>query len=385
MKSLKKVVIIYIVLIMTLSLFPKTALGCSAFIITKENIVLVGNNEDSLYPNARMWFLPNEQGKFGRVYFGYDNYDPQGGMNEHGLCFDGFMTDTLKITKSVNKDIYVGNLIDKVMSECKTIHEVIEVYSKYNLKYMENGMLFFADKNGESVIIEGDEFIVKKDNFQIVTNFYQSQIDTNQINCGRFNIAKDMIKKLKDISVKQCCRILNAIHQEGEIATLYSNVYDLKNGKIFLYHFHNYDNPIIIDLKEELKKGENYINISSLFPKSYAAEDFKNLKTKDIEVKKAKRYNKSISPDSYDQFTGIYEIIKGRSKGAKFLIEKINKKMFIEAIGATEKHELLPETNNNFFYLGLYEIDIYFQKDGAKITGLKGKIFGSDFEANKIQ
>ena len=119
MKSLKKVVTIYIVLIITLSLFSKTGLGCSAFIIAKENIVLVGNNEDAWYPNTRMWFLPNEQGKFGRVYFGYDNYDCQGRMNVHGLCFDGFMTDTLKITKSVNKDVYVGNLIDKVMSECK--------------------------------------------------------------------------------------------------------------------------------------------------------------------------------------------------------------------------------------------------------------------------
>jgi len=44
--------------------------------------VLVGNNEDYNIPHTRVWFIPAENGHYGRVYFGYDNWSPQGGMND---------------------------------------------------------------------------------------------------------------------------------------------------------------------------------------------------------------------------------------------------------------------------------------------------------------
>ena len=63
--------------------------------ITLKNLLmmasgLVGNNEDYKIPYTRVWFVPPENGKYGRVYFGYDNWSPQGGMNDQGLFFDFF-------------------------------------------------------------------------------------------------------------------------------------------------------------------------------------------------------------------------------------------------------------------------------------------------------
>ena len=58
------------------------AYACTAFMASESNLVLVGNNEDYNIPHTRMWFIPAKYGHYGRVYFGYDNWSPQGGMND---------------------------------------------------------------------------------------------------------------------------------------------------------------------------------------------------------------------------------------------------------------------------------------------------------------
>ena len=62
--------------------------------------------------------------------------------------------------------------------------------------------------------------------------------------------------------------ILEATHRDNVIArTLYSNIYDLKKGLVYLYYLHNFDNQVVIDLSEELKKGHHYYDLPSLFGK----------------------------------------------------------------------------------------------------------------------
>ena len=46
---------------------------------------------------------------------------------------------------------------------------------------------------------------------------------------------------------------------------------DVNRGLIYLYHFHNYENVVVINLEEELKKGKHTIDIPSLFPDTDAA------------------------------------------------------------------------------------------------------------------
>ena len=75
-------------------------------------------------------------------------------------------------------------------------------------------------------------------------------------------------------------RILSATHLEWQpyrnevLNTVYSNIYDLKNGIIYLYHFHDYANEAIINLKEELIMCQHSYDIPSLFPKTIAGDRF---------------------------------------------------------------------------------------------------------------
>lgn len=210
-----------------------------------------------------MWFVPSENGDFGRVYFGFDDFHPQGGMNEKGLFFDGFATKEVEVLNSKDKPYFRGNLADHAMATCSTVEEVIEFYSKYNLEHFRNFMLLFGDAYGNSVIIEGDDFVLKEGDFQVCTNFYQSKTKPADIDCWRYLKVKEMLEDEADVSVELCKLMLKGSHVKF---TQYSNVYDLINKKVYLYHFHNFKNVVEIDLLEELKKGGQSYDIASLFP-----------------------------------------------------------------------------------------------------------------------
>ena len=246
--------------------------ACTGIFGAQNGLVLAGNNEDWSDPITYVWFNPSTDKKFGTVYFGFGDNFPQGGMNDQGLFFDAFATERLQVRRNKNKPVFSGNLADKVMSECSTVKEVIEVYRKYNLQFLEKAMYLFGDKTGNSVIIEGDDFVPKSSKYQIVTNFHQSKIKPDSITCNRYKIAKDMLEKCNEVSIDCFMRVLAATHQEGRSNTVYSNIYDLKKGLIYLYHYHNYTNQVIINLEDELKKGPQKYRLSNFFPRSHAYE-----------------------------------------------------------------------------------------------------------------
>ena len=251
------------------------AFACTAFMASDSDTVLVGNNEDYNIPHTRMWFIPAKSGQYGRVYFGYDCWYIGGGMNDQGLFFDILLTETLEIKSSKEKPIFKGHIFDKFMAECATVKEVLDLFDNYYLEQMSNFQLLVVDRTGDSVIIERDHIIRKTDSYQAVTNFLQSQVGENRQPCEwykggclRYQIAENMLRENRSVSVEYFREILEATHQNTlGVRTLYSNIYDLKNGLIYLYYLHNYDNEIIIDLKEELKKGSHYYEIPTLFGK----------------------------------------------------------------------------------------------------------------------
>jgi Acyl-coenzyme A:6-aminopenicillanic acid acyl-transferase len=235
-----------IILLMLISGF--TSLACTGFYINRDGKIYAGNNEDYKNPNTKMWIIPGENENYGRIYFGFDNYYPQGGINEKGLFFDGFATQPFPVTISEKKLNYKNEFIsiiqDEILSTCSNVDEVISFLNKYNLDISERAMLFFGDAYGNSIIVEGDSILRKDKDFQVVTNFYQSQ--TNEVTCRRFRTATDMLSSNKNISVDYCRDILDSTHAEGEISTFYSQVYDIKNMKIYIYNFHNYEECIIM-------------------------------------------------------------------------------------------------------------------------------------------
>jgi hypothetical protein len=61
---------------------------CTVFLAANDVIALAGNNEDGRNPFTKLWFIPAGDDMFGQMYVGFDDYYPQGGMNDQGLFFD---------------------------------------------------------------------------------------------------------------------------------------------------------------------------------------------------------------------------------------------------------------------------------------------------------
>ncbi len=382
--------------ITVLALLPGSSLyACTGFCISKGDTVLVGNNEDHNDPDTKVFYVPAEKGKYGKVYFGFDF--PQGGMNEKGLVWDEFSVRPLKKVKnSLDKPnfpgVMQGRLIDKVMSECATVDEVLEIYGKYNLAFMETGMTFFADANGDSAIIEGDTVLRKKGKYQVVTNFYQSETRKEDIPiiCGRYPIAAAMLEDADNISVDLVKRVLAATHLENRYpssSTLYSYICDLKRRIVYLYHFHNFQNEVIIDLEAELAKGARTIDLPDLFPKTFVAENFKISSPGEIEKMKAKyTHNVKVGEELLNTYTGEYQRNTPEGSLIIFKISTVGGKLFSEVEGGG-KNELLAASDNDFaIILGERIINVTFVKDSnEKVEKMRIVDGGQVFYANRVK
>lgn len=257
--------------------------SCTIIYASDDKMALAGTNEDWNKPFGNIWFLPAEKGKFGRVYFGWRIKGvpyPQGGMNDKGLFFDGATAARVVVPSDSNKMAYEGNLILKAMEECSTVEEVLKLYDRYDASGTWGGLYLIGDRFGHSAIIEPQTIVRKRERYQIATNFYPSKTKPENITDTRYRIAARLFEKNENISVELFRRILNATHYEEYsgymTATLYSYICDLKKGEIYIYYFHNFEDVVKINLQEELKKGERFRSILSLFPyETFASKRYK--------------------------------------------------------------------------------------------------------------
>jgi tetratricopeptide (TPR) repeat protein len=257
---------------------------CTIVTISKDGEVWAGNNEDFLEPRTKIWFLPATQEKYGRVYVGFDHYvDPyQGGMNEAGLFLDMNAVDSTGWHPDPSKPTFNGCIIDHVLSFCATVEEVVDFFGHYNVP-LDNVRVPVADANGHSVIIEWahDEiqFVYKQGDYQISTNHVQSNYDSlDEYPCTRYKIADQILRNAKTASIDLIRSVLSATHFEYLAQTLYSNICDLKRKRVYLYHFHNFEEVVVFDLEDELKKGGSSYAIPSLFAtKPFSAHLFEQI------------------------------------------------------------------------------------------------------------
>jgi hypothetical protein len=155
----------------------------------------------------------------------------------------------------------------KVIEECANIEKALEVFAEYYCEDQYKAQYIVGDSTGNSIIVEGDNIIPIQGNYQVLTNFYLSHPGLGGYPCWRYETATEMLNTNTDLTIYFIGSILDATHQEGKYPTQYSNIYDLKNCLIYLFYYHNYEEFIIIDLTEELKKGYRSFDIPGLFSK----------------------------------------------------------------------------------------------------------------------
>jgi len=271
--------------------------ACTNFKIKDDQTFFFGNSEDHAFrqiSDTFITFVPQGQTwddgsnlKDGAGGVGYANGSGnswvQGGMNEKGLAFD---SSSVPHTEPNLHDERPPYLVPEIFS-CETISEVVE-YKQTHGVYQQEGSVqsFYVDESGESVVFHIGEdgefnFFRNNESFQLASNFYVD--DPSRGNPGsdairRYDAAEQVLDNIvenDDISIESTTLVLDAVHFEGSaVNTLYSNIFDVTNGDIYLYFFHQFEEVVKLNLEEELAKGRHAYRISDLFTQEVVDDAF---------------------------------------------------------------------------------------------------------------
>ncbi len=352
--------------------------GCTVFYAASAGLALAGNNEDSFNPLTRAWFLPAAEGRYGRVYFGYDDLLPQGGLNDQGLFFDGLSVPFQALGPASQKPDFPGGplaMIDEVMSRSATVDEALVFFDRYRRSGLETGQLFFGDRTGASAIIEGNATLRKQGSYQIATNFRQSEYPSPPFPCERYNTAGQRLSQAGRYSPELFRQILEATHQDHYAQTVYSQVYDLKQGLIYLYLFHDYDNPIVLNLADELAKGPRTVSVDSLFPTNQDYEAWSAQQTEQWRLLYDYRIDHELKPASLRSLSGQYQLESdGSALPARIYLEK--DQLYLQKPNELPL-ELYPTSVNAVFhpFYNNSELQLTFQRNLlGQVTGAQGQL-----------
>ncbi len=269
--------------------------GCTVITISKGEIVFFAGNDDYINPDSWYFVEQGDSSKYGVIWIGTPD-NPQQGVNERGLAYDANGLPRYEVNPHTERTPFGGeyyhHYIMQIMHECSTVEEVIIWANNHQRFPYMHDQLHFADKTGDAVIMsagkDGEMVFTRKtpgDGFLVSSNFNVAN-PSNGFNypCWRYDKANELlgqlIAKKEHLSYKDVTNVMDAVHQEGASWTLETMVVDLVNGVMYLYYFYQYDNPVIINVKDELANPREAGPLSIFFPEDVqqeAAERYKQL------------------------------------------------------------------------------------------------------------
>lgn len=265
--------------------------SCSIFTIAIGDTVYFGNNEDYKSPNAYQWYIPSQnittrwgvrKEIYGGVFLGFDNNGnegvdtwPQGGMNEHGLCFDanGLPNLALRLDRNMSYP-YSDYAFSQILWECKTVEDVTNWYQTHRWSSL-SCQIHYADKSGDAVVVSvntstGKWVFTRKNATALVsTNFnLDDPVGNGHYPCSRYTTATLMLGEITtetDLTVSACANVLYEVHQEGTYATKYSNIFDPVNLDLYFNYGRSYGKSEKIGLMEHLTDKEAFEQEATFF------------------------------------------------------------------------------------------------------------------------
>jgi hypothetical protein len=280
---IKTILTIFLLLLSYLNGFT-----CSMYKITIGDKTIVGTNFDAYYTSPRIWFEKTlKPGTYGAAFSGgrvsgVNGFAPQSGMNEVGLSFSRLASATpdknivdMSHKKTIaNECSYLKN----ILHTCKSIEEVQNYISQYDHSFFKEDVFIYIEKSGKYLIVEPYTLITGNDANYVLSNFCPSVTNGTDANkLDRYRKGIELLKIKVDTSLEFCKSMLDSMHvcrnKIGD-GTLLSSNWDLKDGLITMYFYHDYTHSIQYNLKDELAKGDHFFEISTIFPSN---AEFKKL------------------------------------------------------------------------------------------------------------
>ncbi|MBT3250854.1 MAG: hypothetical protein HON37_02930 [Candidatus Marinimicrobia bacterium] len=258
-KNSRHVYAIIAMLLFTCLLFSSTT-----FIGVKGKNVYAASNENSVDANAYLKFVPADGNGYGVIYFCNNDEEPVGGVNTEGLFANITRCPRKQIKPNSEKETLWGNLLENILESCADVDDVIALADKYNLYDLHEAQIMVGDKSGAAAILEGEDIVHRKENYLLMTNFYHTNPDLEDLPLERYKIAEKMLENNK-IDIDNFRRILAATKRELTSPTIFSYILDLRKSQVYLYNFHGFENEMVLNVDDALSKGLRKVNIDELF------------------------------------------------------------------------------------------------------------------------
>ena len=279
-----------ILLVMVTFLITQDSIACSGYKITIGNSTFFGSNHDAWFTTPHIWFENATNSKYGAAFTGArfdgeNGYAPQSGMNEMGLTFERLVAFHPKQESFANRKTISNptKYLKDILHSCKSVDEVKDYISKYDHSYFIGDVFIYVDKSGKYLIAEPYTLTIGNEPTYVIANFCPSitpEKNANKLDRYRNGVA--FINYGIDTTLDYCTALLDTMHvcrnKIGD-GTLLSSIWDLNNGTVNLYFYHDYNKTFQFNLSEELKKGDHIIAIETLFPYNPEFEKLRNFKT----------------------------------------------------------------------------------------------------------
>jgi len=278
---------------------PGASSGCTVFTISKGDQVFFGGNDDYINSDSYYWVDSGGDGNYGAIWIGEPD-NVQQGVNERGLAYDANGLPRIDVNPHSERIPVAGRYTSYpvyILRECATVEEVITWAKTHEWHSYMHDQMHFADATGDAVIISAgaDEEVVftrkpSGDGFLVSTNFNVANPDNSvSYPCWRYDRVQGMLEQLvkqgRPLTYRDATRVLDAVHVEAVSGwTIESMVADLVKGKVYLYYFYQYDQPVVLNVREEIANTGTAGPLSELFPRK--VQEKAALRYQEIEAKK---------------------------------------------------------------------------------------------------
>ena len=255
--------------------------GCTVFTLSKGDQVFFGGNDDYIEPDSYYWVDPGREGEYGAIWIGTPD-NVQQGVNEVGLAYDANGLPRVAVNPHTEREPVRGGYTDypiQILRENATVADVVGWIQTHEWRAYMHDQMHFADASGDAVIVsagsDGELALTRKpsgDGFLVSTNFNVANPSNNRgYPCWRYDTAQrelgQLVTRRGELTVEDVVGVLEATHVEAAAGwTVASLLADLPNGKVYLYSFHQFDHPVVLDVAEQLANPPAPGPLSQLFP-----------------------------------------------------------------------------------------------------------------------
>ena len=255
--------------------------GCTIFTVSHGDRVFFGGNGDWInFDSNYYWVDPGTATGYGAIYFGVPE-NVQEGFNEKGLAYDSNGLPLAPVNAHPGRKPVYGSYTSypiKILRECATVEEVIAWVQEHQWHQAMHDQLHFADATGDAVVIsagpDGEVAFTRKpdgDSFLVSTNFnLANPVNGWSYPCWRYDRAEALLKEIDsrdELTAERAASVLDAVHVESATTwTIMSVVGDLPQGLVYVYLFHQFDAPIILNVAEEIARAPDPGPLRDLFP-----------------------------------------------------------------------------------------------------------------------